>query len=114
MSPRKGFRRVACPGDGRCFYHAVATCLNHAGRGDWSAERVFRAVQKKHPGASATWADDLDVARTADALGLSVHVWEGANRMWIEIGDGPLRIALHNASNTHFDALVPAASRPRG
>ena len=103
------YRKIACPPDGMCFYHAVANCLNHRARCEaWTAGKLYKMVAENHPNVARTWADDSDVSTTARVLCLNIWVWEGANRMWISFGeDSHTKINLYNPHNVHYDALVP-------
>ena len=103
------YRKIACPADGMCFYHAVAACLNHgAPRKLWTAGRVHKIVSHSQPNVARTWADDSDVTTTARVLSCNIKVWEGANRMWISFGEeSHAPILLYNPGNVHYEALVP-------
>lgn len=111
-----------CPGDGSCFYHAVAHGMTRRHPGSaWDAARVRRATARGHirsgdeeravrARATSAWADDRDVQATANALGVEIRVWESANVMWISFcpastTSGLPAILLHNTGNVHFDAL---------
>ena len=114
------YRLLPCPADGRCFYHAVAAALNArvgaGGGAAWTAETVLETVRRTHPDVAATWAEDADATKTANVLRVAIHVWEGANGMWIRFGfeeDGVPTIRLINRYNVHFDALVALDPPPR-
>ena len=99
------YRVIECPGDGRCFYHAVAKAWQAK---HLSADDVYGMVSRQYPEVRRVWAEDTDVTLTARALRLNIHVWEGVNRMWINFGeDDDADIWLFNPYNIHFDALVP-------
>ena len=106
---KRKFQVVRCPGDGMCFYHAVATAMNallHAR--DHTGLEIYSKTARIDPTVRRTWAEDTDVSKTAEALSLNINVWEGHNRMWINHGrDDVPRIYLYNPHNVHFDALIP-------
>ena len=110
----KRYRRLDCPGDGRCFFHAVARALNASRPAEGhTAYDVYERTRAHDPSVRPTWADDRDVLKTAAALSLNVWMWEGVNACWVQYGDEAHRkIWLHNSANVHYDALLPLDAEP--
>ena len=107
------FYLIKCHGDGRCFYHALASVINYKDGSNLSVEDVTYIISKMFPFIRKHWAEDLDVTHAATALKLNIHVWEGVNNMWIRFGydDNNENVYLYNPSNIHFDALIPHANK---
>lgn len=109
----KTYEIVRCRADGRCFYHAVAAGLNANAQDTlsltekWTAKQVFEETRTVFRDISRTWATDLDAQCVANALHINIHVWEGHNGMWTDIGNSEdPSIMLYNPFNVHFDALL--------
>lgn len=106
----KHFRVLSSPGDGRCFYHAVAKSLNHKRpTPKWTADAIIARVKNDYPDIRTTWAEDSDVSATALTLGIKIKMWEGMNRMWIVFGEDNCKqtILLYNPHNVHYEGLIP-------
>ena len=120
------FARVRVPGDGDCFFHALAFCLGKAqtdpramraalaryqlsqlrrARGAHHRHQLARSIQRLHDGA---WAEHEEVAAAARLYARHIRVYEGVNRMWISFGDEARHPTVYmlNERNVHFEPLV--------